>query len=708
MLWVKLIREHDSGANSGNYQPTDADRASYFGVYFNYDEFLAADDFSSYGSQCRIIFRHKACRYLTEFMSETDINGWDSSRPVFISAPTGAGKSRFVMNDLLGYVIRERERYDSKSKILLLSNRIALDAQLRKTVAEIIKYHISNGNDFKMLEKMLKANAAEVHRDVFDFEMISVCSYHRLQSDGLDLSCYSHIVVDEAHYFTSDATFNEFTRMTMKYIIENGKNAVRIYMSATPEIVFEPLVRKEYREYKKKGNDEPLDVLYYDMARDYSYIRSVCSYEKYEELATAIEASSERWLIFVGTIKAGSELKAKLSRTCVLVSAENKYRGDSKAAFESLVQKETFDAEVLICTAVIDNGVNVVANHVQNVAIDVFDRTEFIQMLGRARRDDQTQLNLYIRSFGLDDLRKKLQRQKEKIADRLMTIIRKSNDDFWIAKEGHLYHCNQEKCNKNELYQRFDSANRLERLLALGQTYEVQLQSFKPRADYSAIHKHFIGCDRKERVRASKSPWGYDALRLFAPPPIFSWEQVETVDIKGTSFLNIVLGEMIPQSFVDNGKGESDDAVQFYRYLANDSLYNTPLAETLRWIGKAVGDCRTVSELMASSGGSLDTGKSYEVYVATEEEIEAHHNIYRGKKTTYIERAYLEAHGIESGSAEEAHFIDAYLQGHTELFGTGKEINIPGGGKFLIKSYRAPGDGHTTFYLLIPVGEKSQ
>ena len=64
--------------------------------------------------------------YVAEGICDKEINGWKYYKPVFISAPTGAGKNWFVKNTL-----REKAREKGKT-IVLFSNRSALSLQQKR------------------------------------------------------------------------------------------------------------------------------------------------------------------------------------------------------------------------------------------------------------------------------------------------------------------------------------------------------------------------------------------------------------------------------------------------------------------------------------------------------------------------------------------------------------------------------------------------
>ena len=138
------------------------------------------------------------CKWLSNAL-ETKIDLWNCLTPVFISAQTGTGKNTFIRKNLLKRV------YQSSGKILLLSNRIALNRQSKLQYAQYIRdltgssYYIEKFDEYtnKGIDKFS------------DFGRITICSYHQFyERKMLDNNYYDYIVCDECHFFTSDSTFN--------------------------------------------------------------------------------------------------------------------------------------------------------------------------------------------------------------------------------------------------------------------------------------------------------------------------------------------------------------------------------------------------------------------------------------------------------------------------------------------------------------------
>lgn len=177
------------------------------------------------------------------------VQRWNIQTPVFISAQTGTGKNTFVREDLLRMVYFDNVRNGLNKRILLLSNRVALNRQNKYQYAEYICE--LTGNNFYVEE--FKKYTAEGIDEYIDFGVITICSYQQLYGRKLlDSNEYEYIICDECHFFTSDAIFNNETDKILEYIVTKGRNSVRIYMTATIETVFEAIIRAESQWIENK------------------------------------------------------------------------------------------------------------------------------------------------------------------------------------------------------------------------------------------------------------------------------------------------------------------------------------------------------------------------------------------------------------------------------------------------------------------------
>lgn len=351
---------------------------------------------------------------LSDFITSKDISSWKSETPVIISAQTGIGKTHFVLEDLLRQALSTK---NEKDVMLILVNRVALSRQTKIELARNLKSLIGNEQYEHALQDYYTTKGID---ELFiDFGVVTLCTYHQCyKKQLLQIKRFKYIICDECHFFTSDATFNPETDLMLKDIVKNGSNSVRIYMSATPEVALEPIIKFEYEvkrepiddlisksgEYKKcidvehrlKVNNAPpkfifqgaygcsyqislpedidkvieeeesnlkISFKFYYIPRDYNYLNFQATYSKVEELIPYIEKSKSKWLIFINDNKRAKEFQKKLREKNIsseFISRESiSSDNSSREEYDYLIEEETFRPKILISTSIIDNGINI-------------------------------------------------------------------------------------------------------------------------------------------------------------------------------------------------------------------------------------------------------------------------------------------------------------------------------------------------------------
>ena len=138
---------------------------------------------------------------------------------------------------------------------------------------------------------------------------------------------------------------------------------------------------------------------------DYSYLNSYY-FEEYNDLLDIIKhaSSKNKWVVFVDSEREGENLFNKLTeankKAAFISSATKPYKKfNASIANTQLIEKQSFDFDVLITTSVLDCGVNICDKAVKNIVVSSSDKTTFLQMLGRIRVDNQ-KINVYIKFYG--------------------------------------------------------------------------------------------------------------------------------------------------------------------------------------------------------------------------------------------------------------------------------------------------------------------
>lgn len=360
-------------------------------------------------------------RYVTEGMGKEHTD-WKNENPVLISSPTGSGKNYYIEEVLVPFSM------ETGKDILIVSNRIAVNRQLKRRIAKKSKKE-------KILDRLTPEglDSLQVIGNVRFLsyqqygEMLDKKSFFELESmfKGIGI-----VVFDEAHFFVSDSLFNSRTEYILDYCIRLFCNAIRIYMSATPDEVFPEIVIREKQFCSNKYTVNCMasyqyaaltrrEILYYNFKCNYKYINSMKYFEYKDEIINAIKSdrTPNKWIVFVTSKRMGKEVCNELGDAAVFVDADSKKSTERDGdIYMELVEKEKFSAKVLIATSVIDNGINIKDESVKNIVIFTYDKTEFIQMLGRKRIEEGENITLYICSRDSKSIGGTLHQVNQKIA----------------------------------------------------------------------------------------------------------------------------------------------------------------------------------------------------------------------------------------------------------------------------------------------------
>lgn len=147
-----------------------------------------------------------------------EVEKWRSNVPVVITAGTGAGKTTWVLDVLLKKVA------NAKKKMLYLTNRTALNEQIKRKLIENVKEYMPLAQ-YNLLEKQLINALQNNDNGVCEMGPVVVMTlqaYYKADKESDMFEDISTVVVDEAHYFMSDAIFNLNTAACFKSIFINS------------------------------------------------------------------------------------------------------------------------------------------------------------------------------------------------------------------------------------------------------------------------------------------------------------------------------------------------------------------------------------------------------------------------------------------------------------------------------------------------------
>ncbi len=340
----------------------------------------------------------------------TDYINWKNGEKVFISAPTGSGKTYFILNVLLPYAYRQGRT------IVYLVNRRILAKQIQHDIEVIDESFIGNGY-FGLKE------------------MITVMTYQELEkcakgTEGIPyaLNWCTYVVCDESHYFLSDSLFNTSTIVSYNVIASLFASKITIFISATMG-AFEGIIKNQEASrngfvlsdaaamYNADNSYQEFEKIFeatlhrYELSLKYKYL-DVKFFEKVDEIVDIIENASEKqkWLIFYNDIEKGKELEKELIENgldAVFIDAEYEKSEITKSVVESIATENIFENQILIATSVLDNGVSIKDLQLRNIIVLAESEHEFIQMLGR-KREDGEKVTLYLCPRSLEEFSRRL------------------------------------------------------------------------------------------------------------------------------------------------------------------------------------------------------------------------------------------------------------------------------------------------------------
>lgn len=336
---------------------------------------------------------------------------WGMGDCIFISSPTGSGKTFFILNVLLPFLRKNNQ------KILYLVNRRILKQQIEKEIEEL---------QYKMegISSAIKVTTYQnIERSVCygEYDEKRSDTYKGFAQNGI-YTKYSCVVCDECHYFLADSNYNANTGLSFRLVQELFYDKMRIFMSATIVSIQTYIKRDNWKRYTIEG--KPICTPYYgfcpqhemyvdwvykeygdQIEKDYGYLEVGIVSNKSEIVELISNKKNKgKWLVFVDSIDFGEKLKEELKQLGIpdneitFVTSGYRYDEEGLGEVKHITDREMQSVRILISTAVLDNGINLKDINLRNMVIMADTEAEFIQMLGR-KREDGKRLNLYIYKY---------------------------------------------------------------------------------------------------------------------------------------------------------------------------------------------------------------------------------------------------------------------------------------------------------------------
>lgn len=396
-------------------------------------------------------------KYIRDSIGEDYIN-WKEGDTIFISSPTGSGKTAFILNELLSHLA------DKGKEVLYLVNRSILMNQIKNEINNLTY------TSRKAIKVMLYQ---DIENNYFKYDGSSNEDYYK------KFVKYDCVICDEAHYFLMDSNYNTRTILSFNFIRNIFMNKLRIYMSATIDdikaFIKEDNVGNRYirsnligigfkinlnENQNERESDRgriltiPNELTYPNspeyQVRNYDYIDIEIIKQK-NEISKLVLDGNEKWIIFVDTKEFGKSLKKNILRNIqdkgivpsknevAFITSDYELDPDSSIEVDTIVSKNKTLAKVLIATSVLDNGINIKDMELRNVIIIADTETEFIQMLGR-KRNDGKRLKLYIFKHNKQhfEQRRRINIKRRKIAEEVYSDIENKIQEYILRQKQNL------------------------------------------------------------------------------------------------------------------------------------------------------------------------------------------------------------------------------------------------------------------------------
>lgn len=405
---------------------------------------------------------------------------WSYGDCIFISSPTGSGKTYFILNILLPFFSTKNQ------KILYLVNRRILKDQVEEKILNMPSEYEKaiRVETYQNIERRICYGECNENR---------ACKYYGFEKVK-EYEEYDCVVCDECHYFLVDSNYNTNTALSFRFVQEKYINKMRIFISATiadiQSYIQQDNIKRLNRytfHYCLSPNPEYGSIYVsprvYTLPSNYKYIKPTIISNS-SEIAGIINEEKGKWLVFVDSIDLGKKLEKELNekfdkqkleevekelsaepksgegqeadvkrraksiietvqedgKRVIMLSSDYRQYGESEDEVKKIKKEQKQAAQILISTSVMDNGISLEDIELRNIILLADTEVEFIQMLGRKREDEQ-ELSLYIYKLTKEHFirRKKYVEEALKIARDYKRNIEQYLNSYPIDKIGFFY-----------------------------------------------------------------------------------------------------------------------------------------------------------------------------------------------------------------------------------------------------------------------------
>lgn len=476
-------------------------------------------------------------------------------------------------------------------------------------------------------------------------------------------------------------------------------------------------------------------ILFYYLDRDYNYLKNIFAYKDLEELVSCIEHSQGKWLIFVHSNSEGNKLYSLLktrsissvfiSRTSIEKDSNEKEESDegeesdtkkeqsAKKEYDFIIEHEALNSRVVISTSILDNGINIkndaiatLQDKILNVAINSFDRIQFIQMLGRIRVNPEDNISLFIQQYSIDELKNQLRKNVELLLHILRNdMLPLSGKQNLFDKQYFRYTESPEifsEYNPCAIYQLIDNIIFSLNTIRLNEpNFFIDFKNDDMRALKAKIYQYY-------RVGEGKNkPWSRYVFDILETPD--GWVKRTKAESNDTRHSNPLYHALL--SLVDiknedilkvNESSLNDTIQKFFSKELEINLSNNlsePLSETLsvqlQWINKTLSDVSPINSENSKCEETI-TDETLKKYCVSETDIKEN----KTDESNHLKKDFLEQHGILKDSTLAKKISNLYFEGKPLHKSLSKEIDIDGK-NYVLRSFNDNSNKHRTYYIFV-------
>lgn len=368
------------------------------------------------------------CDYVSQIINCNSEILCDGSK-IYLNAPTSSGKT-FALNNIIKTL-----NYYHGGNYLYICNRSSLVEQEKKELGKKSILYTTDGNDRLI--------------DTGYYPNIVVTTYQSIETaiimghiDSDYFNRFNVTIMDEIHYIISDGIFNSNTNLIFNLILNHRKGAM-VLVSATGNEIFNIVEQRSpilYDKNKRMIKNHYINILKKDMNQGKFY--------RFKDFALLIDKINERvdekWIIFVTSKTKGKEIKKALKEMNIKTEYLDATCTDKKV-YNEIVTQSKFDAQVIVTTSILDNGIHIKDPMVKHVVLFSNFRNEIKQMYGRKRLlNSNDSFNVYI----YDTSKKELGQLLETLIKQREELIGWKNQFYKSGKVLCIYDTNTKQSEK--------------------------------------------------------------------------------------------------------------------------------------------------------------------------------------------------------------------------------------------------------------------